>query len=62
VLEQVKLETKDEKEHVDRLEQGLTVAYEKSPKSVHTLELTTTHKIDQIMQTIDQYKQEIKHL
>jgi hypothetical protein len=42
VLEQVKLETKDEKDHVDRLEQGLVVAYEKIPKSAQTTELTMT--------------------
>jgi DNA repair exonuclease SbcCD ATPase subunit len=62
VLEQVKLETKDEKYHMDRLEQGLVVAYDKIPKSAQTTELTTMQKIDQIVQTIDQYRQEIEHL
>jgi hypothetical protein len=32
VLEQVKIETKDEKYCADRLEQELAVAYEKIPK------------------------------
>jgi hypothetical protein len=62
VLEQVKLETKDEKDHVDRLEQGLVVAYDKIPKSAQTTEPTTMQKIDQIVQTIDQYRQEIENL
>jgi hypothetical protein len=33
VLEQVKLETKDEKDRADRIEQGLVVAYDRIPKS-----------------------------
>jgi hypothetical protein len=40
----------------------LVIAYEKIPKSTQTTELTTTQKIDQIVQTIDQYRQEIEHL
>jgi hypothetical protein len=42
VLEQVKMETKYEKNHTDRLEQGLTVSYDKIPKNAQTTELTTT--------------------
>jgi hypothetical protein len=62
VLEQVKLETKDEKYHMDRLEQGVVVAYDRIPKSAQIAEPTTTQKIDQIVQTIDQYRQEIENL
>jgi hypothetical protein len=62
VLEQVKLETKYEKDHVNRLKKGLVVAYERKPKSAETTELTTTQNIDHIAHTIDQYRQEIKHL
>jgi hypothetical protein len=62
VLKQVKLETKDEKYHVDRIEQGVVVAYDRSPKREKTEDPTTRQKIDQIVQTIDQYKQEIKNL
>jgi hypothetical protein len=62
VLEQAKLETKDEKDHMDRMEQELAIAYEKIPKSAQMTELTVTQKIDQIVQTIDQYRQEIEHL
>jgi hypothetical protein len=49
VLEQVKVEIKDEKDHANRLDQGLAVAYEKIPKSAQSTELTTTQKIDQIV-------------
>jgi hypothetical protein len=62
VLEQVKLETKDEKDHVDRLEQGLVVAYDRIPKSTQIEEPTTMQKIDQIVKTIDQYRKEIENL
>jgi hypothetical protein len=62
VLEQAKLETKDEKYRVDRLEKELAVAYEKIPKSTQTVKLMVTQKIDQIVQTIDQYRQDIEHL
>jgi hypothetical protein len=60
--EQVNFDTKDEKDHVDRLEKGLFVAYEIIPKSAQTTELTMTQHIDQNVKTIDQYKQEIENL
>jgi hypothetical protein len=56
VLEQVKLETKDEKDHDDRLKKGVVVAYDRIPKSMQIAEPTKTHKIYQIVQTIDQYR------
>jgi hypothetical protein len=62
VLEKFNIKTKYEKYHVDRLEQGLVEAYEQSPESMPTTELTTTQNIDQIVQTLDQYKQEIENL
>jgi predicted nucleic acid-binding Zn-ribbon protein len=40
----------------------VVVAYEKIPKNAQTTELTVTEKIDQIVQTIDQYQQEIENL
>jgi hypothetical protein len=46
----------------DRLEQGVVVAYDRIPKSTQIAEPTTTQKIDQIVQTIDQYRQEIENL
>jgi hypothetical protein len=62
IFEQAKLETKEEREHVKGLEQKVVVAYEKIPKTTQMAELTTTEKIDQIVQTIDQYQQEIENL
>jgi hypothetical protein len=56
VLEQVKIETKNEKYRVDRLEQGLVVAYGKILKSAQMIEPTMTQKIDQIVKKIDQYR------
>jgi hypothetical protein len=38
VIEQINIETKDEKDHIDRLEKGLAVAYEKILKSVQIVE------------------------
>jgi hypothetical protein len=61
VLEQAKLETKDEKDH-EWAGTKVVIAYEKIPKNAQTTELTVTEKIDQIVQTIDQYQQEIEHL
>jgi hypothetical protein len=61
VLEQVKLETKDEKDRTDRLEQGVAVAYDRIPKREQIAEPMTTQKIDQIVQTIDQYRLEIEN-
>jgi hypothetical protein len=62
VLEQVKLETKDDKYCTDRLEQGVVVAYDIIQKSMQIEEPMTMRKIDQIMKTIYQYKQEIENL
>ena len=47
---------------MDRLENGLVVAYDKIPKSTQTIDLMAMQKIDQIVQTIDQYRQEIELL
>jgi tetrahydromethanopterin S-methyltransferase subunit B len=40
----------------------VVVAYEKIPKTAQRTELMVTEKIDQIVQTIDQYQQEIENL
>ena len=47
---------------MDRIQQVLVISYEKIPKSAQTIELTMMQKIDRIVQTIDQYKQDIEHL
>jgi hypothetical protein len=62
VLDKVKLETKDKKYQTDRLQHGLDVAYEKIPKSVQIENPTMMQKVNQIVQTIDQYRQEIENL
>jgi hypothetical protein len=62
VVEKVKLETKDEKYHMDRLKKRLVVAYDKIPKRVKTIEPMMTHKIDHIVKKIDQYRKEIKKI
>jgi hypothetical protein len=46
VLKQAMIETKDEKDHTNALEQKLVVAYEKIPKNAQMIELTMTEKID----------------
>jgi hypothetical protein len=56
VLEQDKIDTKDEKDRTDRLEKELDVAYEQIPKTVKMEKLTVTQNIDRIVQTNDQYK------
>jgi hypothetical protein len=40
----------------------LVVSYDKIPKSTQKIELTTMQEIDQIVQTINQYRQEIESL
>jgi flagellar hook assembly protein FlgD len=62
VLKQDKLETKDEKDHTNRLEKKLVTAYEKIPKNAKMVKLTVTQNIDQIVKTINQYQHEIEHL
>jgi uncharacterized coiled-coil DUF342 family protein len=62
IYEQAKLETQEERERVNGLEQKVVGTYEKIPKTAQRAELTTTEKIDQIVQAIDQYQQEIENL
>jgi hypothetical protein len=47
---------------VNGLEQKVAGTYEKIPKTAQRDELTTTEKIDQIAQEIDQYQKEIKNI
>jgi hypothetical protein len=62
VLEQFKLETKDEKDRTYRLEKGLVVSYKIIPKNAQIAEPTTMKKIVHIVQTIDHYRQDIESL
>jgi hypothetical protein len=40
----------------------VSITYEKISKNVQMNELTTKYRIDQIVQTIDKYQQEIENL
>jgi hypothetical protein len=60
IYEQAKLETQEEREHVNGLEQKVVGTYEKIPKTTQRDELTAVEKIDQIAQEIDQYQKEIR--
>jgi hypothetical protein len=62
IYEQAKLETQEERERVNGLEQKVVGTYEKIPKTAQRAELTATEKIDQIAQEIDQYQKEIENL
>jgi hypothetical protein len=62
VVEQVKLETKEEKECADRMEHGVKVDYNCIPDNAQTSEKSAKEKINLIVQTINQYKQEIDEL
>ena len=47
---------------MERIEQGVTIAYERIPNNMQIAEPNTVQKIDHIVQTIDQYRQEIENL
>jgi hypothetical protein len=54
--DQLTAEKEEQKYHVDRLEQGVTAAYNRIPNSVQVAEPNTVQNIDHIVQTIDQYQ------
>jgi hypothetical protein len=62
VIEQIKFETKEEKERADMLEQGLNATYNQILNNVHAVGSSTEDKIKLITQTIDRCMQEIKEL
>jgi hypothetical protein len=62
VVEQVKFETKEEKEHVDKIEQGVTTVYNHLLDNVQAESPMTEEKLNQISQTIDQYRKQIEEL
>jgi hypothetical protein len=47
---------------VTGLEQKVSIAYEKIPKTVQRDEITMIENIDHFAQSIDQYQQEIENL
>jgi hypothetical protein len=56
MCDQLTTEKEEQKDRVDRLEQGVTTAYEKIPNSAQIVEPTTTQNIDHIVETIDEYR------
>jgi DNA repair exonuclease SbcCD ATPase subunit len=60
--DQLTTEKEEEKECTDKLEQGLTMVYNRIPDNVQAPERSAEEKINLISQTIDQYKQEIEEL
>jgi hypothetical protein len=57
IFKQANIETKEKKDRANGIEQKVVVAYEKIPNNVQATELMVKNKIDQIVQTIDQYQQ-----
>jgi hypothetical protein len=60
--DQLTAEKEEQKYRVDRLEQGVTAAYDRIPNNMQIAEPNTMQNIDHIVQTIDQYRQEIENL
>jgi hypothetical protein len=56
VVEQVKLKTKEEKEHANRLEQGLTEMYNRIPIITQVVKRSAKDNINLIAKIIDHYK------
>jgi hypothetical protein len=61
VVEQVKLETRGEKEHADKIEQGVTTFYSHLPYSVQDESSSTEEKLNNISQTIDHYRKRLRN-
>jgi hypothetical protein len=62
VVEQVKLETKEEKESTDRLEHGLIAEYNPILNNMQAEERSEKENINLIAQKINQYRQVIEEL
>jgi hypothetical protein len=62
VVEQVKFETKEEKEHADKIERGVTTFYSHLPDNTQTESPSTEEKLNQIFQSIDHYRKKIEEL
>jgi len=62
VFKKVNIDTKDEKDRMDRLEQGVATAYDRILNSMQIAKSTTAQNIDHIVQTIDQYRNDIENL
>jgi hypothetical protein len=62
VIEQVKFETRGEKEHTDKIKQGVTTVYNHLPDNAQAESSSTEEKLNMISQTIDHYRKQIEEL
>jgi hypothetical protein len=62
VVEQVKLETKEEKQHTDNLEQKLKEVFTRIPDSAQVAMSNAEEQIQIITQMLEDYKKEIEEL
>jgi predicted nucleic acid-binding Zn-ribbon protein len=62
MIEQVKFDTRGEKERTDKIEQRVTTIYNHLPDNVHAESSSTEEKLKMIAQTIDHYRKQIEDL
>jgi hypothetical protein len=62
VIDQVNLETKEEKKCANRMEHGLTTVYNHFLDNTQEENKSTKEKLGLISQTIDQYREEIEEI
>jgi len=62
VIKQVKFKTREEKECVDKIKQGVTTIYSHIPDNVQAENSSIEEKINLISQTIDHYRKQIEEL
>jgi predicted nucleic acid-binding Zn-ribbon protein len=60
--DQLTAEKEEEKEHTNKLEQGLTMTYNRIPDNAQALERSVEERINLISQTIAQIKKDIEEL
>jgi hypothetical protein len=53
---------KEEKEHTDKLDQGITMVYDRIPNNMQAPNRSAEEKIKVISQTIEGYRQEIEEI
>jgi hypothetical protein len=62
MLEQVKFETKEEKERTYKIVQGVTTIYNHLPNNAQAESPSTEEKLNHISQTIDHYRKHIEEM
>jgi hypothetical protein len=61
VIEQVKFETRGEKECADKIKQGMKTIYNHLPDNAQAEISSTKEKLKMISQTIDHYRQRLRN-